>query len=274
MKAILVPTDFSDASMNAIEYAAEMALSIKAKLILFNVYTTPPIAIEVPVLVLTDDELRAKCMDRLNEVKINLHKKRGPNLDIECDCALGFEIDMINEFAAEKKPSMIVMGMQGANYIVERFLGSTTTAIIRKSQYPVLCINKDISFRTIKKILLAVDGKQTEYKKVLDPLKKLVHLFNAHLYILHVAPALAIVPEIEKTSFNAMEDEMTDIQHSYHYHTSNDVVGDINAFAIEINADMVVMIPRKHSLLDGILIEAYTKKMAFHTKFPLLSLHA
>ncbi|MBK7818144.1 MAG: universal stress protein [Sphingobacteriaceae bacterium] len=48
MKTILVPTDFSRVSNNAIDYAAELAVFSKSKLILFNSYHIPVAVTEVP----------------------------------------------------------------------------------------------------------------------------------------------------------------------------------------------------------------------------------
>ncbi len=41
MKTILAPTDFSASSINAVDYAADMALAIKAQLILINAVQFP-----------------------------------------------------------------------------------------------------------------------------------------------------------------------------------------------------------------------------------------
>src|SRR6186997_2707506 len=49
MKTIIVATDFSPAALNAANYAADMALAIKADILLLHVYQIPEIYLEVPV---------------------------------------------------------------------------------------------------------------------------------------------------------------------------------------------------------------------------------
>ena len=54
MKKIIIATDFSPASENAIAYGTEMALAIKADLILLHVYQPPVVVFDVPIII--DDE--------------------------------------------------------------------------------------------------------------------------------------------------------------------------------------------------------------------------
>ena len=55
-KTILAPTDFSDAATNAIHYAAELAKSTQAKLVLFHTYYAPHLITDVTVVVPTLQE--------------------------------------------------------------------------------------------------------------------------------------------------------------------------------------------------------------------------
>ena len=49
MKYILVATDFSPAAENALNYAADMALAVHGKLVIFHVYQLPVVYTELPV---------------------------------------------------------------------------------------------------------------------------------------------------------------------------------------------------------------------------------
>ena len=57
MKTILVATDFSSSAANAANYAAEMALRIKANLLLLHVYRIPIGYLEMPIPVNLGDML-------------------------------------------------------------------------------------------------------------------------------------------------------------------------------------------------------------------------
>ena len=63
------------------------------------------------------------------------------------------------------------------------------------------------------------------------------------------------------------------IKHSFQYIESDDAVDGINRFVKENMADMVVMIARNHTILERLFKEPNTKKMAFHSVVPLLTVH-
>ena len=59
MKTIIIPTDFSDCANNASEYAAKLAKSIDAKVLLLHVYHVPlTSAPDFPVEVKTAEDLQ------------------------------------------------------------------------------------------------------------------------------------------------------------------------------------------------------------------------
>lgn len=273
MKTIVVPTDFSKISLNAIDYAVHIAMQTKAKIILYHIYYVPIITSDVMV-VPPIDELDEGCATSLMKIENNIYKKYGNKIDIEYKCKYGFPIDEINAFAEEKKADLIVMGMQGAGYLSEKIVGSVTTSLIRKSKCPVLAIDSRVKFKPIKKIVLASDFNEISNKSVLKPLKEFIHLFKSELYVLNVVPELETVPMISKATVGIkLEHALEDVKHSFYFSQNEDVVDGINDFVSENNMDMVVMIPRKHSFLKSVFNEPETKRIAFNTKVPLLALH-
>ena len=274
MKTILVPTNFTATAKNALDYAAEIALYTRAKIVLIHVYNNTPPATDIPVILPIDPEIESSVKLELEKEKKRIERKFGDNLVSDIEFKWGLVIEEIDEYARKNHIDMVIIGMKGAGYLVERFLGTTASMLIKHCAVPVISISEKTKFKKIKKVLFATDGHKIPYKNVLKPLKSLLNTFKSHLFIVHVAPVLAPTIDIKRSGFEELEGEMEGIEHSFHYHISNEVVDDLNAFADKVNADMIVMIPHKHSIFDGILMEAYTKKMAFHTQLPLLSLHA
>lgn len=274
MKTILVPTDFSAASENAVNYAAEIAKATNAKLILFHVYNLPVTATEVPIVLPNTDELEKDCLEGLLRISTRLHSKLNTT-NIECIVKCGFPVDEINQYTQTSKIDLIVMGMRGAGYLTEKLIGSVTTSLIQRSNCPVLVIDEKVKFKNIRKIVLACDYNETENKKVLEPMKEFAHLFKSHIYVLNVLTRSEKVEPITEvvSDFIKLEHSLADTTHSFHYLSNKEIVAGINEFVSEGNMDMVVMIPRKHSLLKSVFNEPNTKKMAFHSTVPLLAIH-
>ena len=275
MKVILVPTDFSEVSENAVNYAAEIAHITNAKLILFHVYHLPVVVSEAPMFMPDFTVMEADCMDSLREIAKNIEANHGKKLAIECVCKCGFAVDEIKFYAEEYKVDLLVMGMQGAGYLTEKLIGSVTTSLIEKSKCPVLAIDKHVKFKSVKRIVLACDYDEIEDREIFEPLKEFAHIFKSHIYILNVERKQehAMLADKVVKDFMKLEYTLADTNHTFHFLDNEDVVEGINKFVKESEMDMVVMIPRKHSILKNIFSEPNTSRMAFHSKVPLLALH-
>ncbi len=275
MKTLLVPTDFSKISDNAIDYAVEIARVTHAKLILFHAYHVPVITTEEVVAIPDFKDIERSAMDNLKRIERIIHAKHGQNIITECVCKCGFAVEEINLFTQKRKIDLIIMGMKGAGYLGEKLIGSVTTSLMQESICPVMSINEHGRFKAPKKIVLACDYLETDHKLVLKPLRQLANLFSAHVYVLNVVGNTKASPEIPggTSDYRNMENSLTDVEHSFHYLQSENVIDGVNAFISERKMDMVVMIPRKHSILKRIFNEPNTKRMAFHALVPVLALH-
>lgn len=273
MKTILAPTDFSDTANNAIDYAVEIAKINKAKLILFHAYDVPVIPAELSVA-LTVDEIENAAMNGLKLIANSIHQKHGEELEIQCSCKCGFAVEEINLSAEENKADLIVMGMEGAGFLTEKIIGSTTTSLIKKAKFPVLAIDKQVKYKSIKKIALACDYVEANDKSAIRSLKEFINLFQSQLYVINVIDRSEIEYNVKKeVAAIKIEQLLETFPHSSHYIKNTDVIEGINTFIDEKAIDMLVMIPRTHTVLYNLFREPNTKRMAFHSKIPLLALH-
>jgi len=275
MRTILVPTDFSKQSNKAIAYAAELAKLSKSKLILLHVYSMPIVSAEAPVVMPVWIDMEKDFVDALEKKKRSLNRKYGASLQIECICKMGYAIEeIINQCISEKNIDLAVMGMQGAGYLREKLIGSTTTALIKRSDCPVLVINEKVKFKRPKKIVLAFDYEKSISKTALNPLKEFVKLFKSKILVLNVVSKDQKLPSMKNAIAGiGIEHNLEEINHSYHFIQNEDIIKGINKFVSNQKADMIVIVPRKHKFLNSVFHERNTKKMAFHTTIPLLALH-
>jgi nucleotide-binding universal stress UspA family protein len=275
MKTILIPTDFSEIADNAISYALEFSKIFQSKIVLFHAYHMPIVTTEVPVMMPTQNELESDSLEALNKVKQKL-APAGNGVEIECVARYGLAVDEIETYADENSVDMVVMGMRGAGLIGEKLIGSVTTALIGKVKCPILIIDTQVKYRQVSKIVLASDLKEVHNSEVLNPLKELAKLLNAHVHVLNVVREPAeLVPTTEEAIVGVkLEHSLEEVDHSFHYAENTDVVDGINEYVDENNIEMVAMIPRVHSVFRNIFQEPYTKRMAFHSRVPLLILNS
>lgn len=273
MKKILVPTDFSILSDNALDYAVQLAKKTGAELLLFHVYFMPTPMYDPLVIIPSEKEFEKQAQESLEKLK-RMVLKTNPDLKVSYKTVPGVPDEEIMQYGEKEKVDFIVTGNQGAGYLEERILGSTASLLIRKSKIPLFVIDKKVKFKEPKNIVLAVDFSETDNKTVLKPLKELAKFFKSHVQVLNVFRESQARPTLNEIaeSFRLIH-ALKYIHHSFFYRENTDVIAGINDFVVKHDIDLVVMIARDHSAISRMFNEPHTKAMAFHSKVPLLTLH-
>jgi len=268
MKTILVPTDFSNAAMNAAEYAINFATEIKANVLLLHAYNVPrALGGDVPVFVTTSEELQKNNEELLKKEMTRLKKQT--TVPIAYKAKMGFAADEIVE--EEKNVDFIVMGMTGAGKLSEFLLGSITTATLKKVKTPVIVVPEKIKYKSPEHIALASDYALINID-TLDVLKELIKSFDSKIYVVNIKQKKEEV-SIERTVAEIKpERQLNGTEHFYYFPEHEDLVEGINEFVKTKKADIVAVIPHRYNLLDGLFHKSFSKKMAFHARVPLLVL--
>jgi nucleotide-binding universal stress UspA family protein len=271
MKNILVPIDFSVASQNATKYAASLASIFHAKLILLNV---------IPPAFIIDDESAPSLMmaqAELLEINKNLVSKEIEVLskknfvNIEGYVGEGSPVDVAQEMAVEKNADIIVMGMKGKGKSNSVF-GSTTTAMIRKSSFPVLVIPENACYQSIDTITFASDFETSAGMKHYASLHKLADKYDSSIMILNVQKNESSMNAEKVTGKMETEAIFSKFNHSFHSVENENVVDGINSFMEENPTDVLAMVAHKHSVFERLFGTVHTKLMSQQSKVPLLVL--
>lgn len=272
MKNILVATDFSKEASNAIKYAVNLALESNASLLLFHTVIVPALPAELS-LSLSVNDLLNKSLKQLNKIAKRLTSNYGEQLKVQSVCSVGFAADAIKAYAGENKIDLVVMGMKGKSQLVEKFIGSTTTSVLKNSKIPILIIDRRVRYKSIKKIVLACDYTTIKNKSIIEPLLTICQLFKSHIYVLNVVKEVEIEPTISSTVAGFRLNRLLEnVSHSFHFALGDDVIEAINTYVKKMKIDMVVMIPHLHTVLERIFHPSLSQHMSFHTKNPLLIL--
>ena len=140
IKRLLSPTDFSDASKHALEYAVDLAKSYGAELHI--VHVIEPVMYPADMfgqvgLVDVETTIEQAGRDELAE-----WRKKNVPADLPCVTAIkhGRPFAEILEYAAACEIDLIVIATHGRNALDHFLLGSTTEKIVRKAPCPVLTV--------------------------------------------------------------------------------------------------------------------------------------
>ncbi len=274
MKTILVPTDFSEAARNAAIYAAELAKNLEYKLILYHAYHVPVMAStpENAFIIAEPRELDITNKKRIKKEGAFIAKKC--DINAECLTSEGFAEDEILALEKELKPDLIIMGMKTIGALDEYILGSIATDIIRKAQTPVIIVPEKARYKKISKIVFATEHRKEDGTIIRGVTKEIAQVFGSKIYVLNVVKENKLAEVGKEFSQERLKQYFEEVEHTHHFLEDNDLIHGLNEFIMVHKISMIVMTPHKHTLLSRIFKEPNTKKMAFHTSIPLLTLPA
>jgi nucleotide-binding universal stress UspA family protein len=274
MKTIIVATDFSAVATNAMNYAADLAKEINASLLLFHAYQVPVSMAEVPVVLVSAEELRKDAEEKLAELKSAIGHITSNSVKVYLEARLGDVVDELETLCDHIRPFAVVMGTKGATGLEKVLFGSTTLVAIRHLTWPVICVPPGKEFgKGIRKVGFACDFKQVVNTTPTEQIKDLVKEMHAEFHVLNVDHKdrhfKASTPE-ESLMLHTMFEEL---RPSYHFIDHEDIERGINQFAEENNLDLVITIPKKHKLLDGLFHKSSSRQLVFESHVPVMCVH-
>lgn len=273
MKKIIVPVDFSAASTNAAEFAGNLAIFYGAEIWLFHAYEMPVGIGEIAWPLFNVTELQKAAEQELETLKETIQSNLRSKITIHTKAQMTTLMDGLEEICEVVKPDLVVMGLSGKGALAKLVVGSNTIKIIHDLQYPVLVVPPKAAFTPVLRIGFACDYKKIEESTPVSLLKKVVKDFNAELYVLNV--------DFEDRNFdiNVMDETFTvrnlfrDINPVYDSIESKTVTEGLNEYAVEKGLDWVVVIPKKHTVLQKIFNRSQSKDLLYHTHLPVLCIH-
>lgn len=274
MKTIIVPTDFSPAAINAMNYAADMALQIDASIMLVNIYQIPVAVTDAPLVMVSVEELRQGAEDRLAELKDDLSRVTSGRLKIYTEAILGDVVDELQELCEKIKPFALVMGSMGHTALERTLFGSTTLTVIKHLKWPVIAVPKGKEYGAgIRKVGLASDFKEVVESIPFAGIRQFVSTFGAELHVLNVDyNNKQFKPDTPEQSV-LLHTELESLRPHYHFIEHPDIEDGINDFAEKNNLDIIIAIPKRHKLLEGLFRKSSTRQLVFESHVPVLCMH-
>ncbi|GAB2806634.1 universal stress protein [Ferruginibacter profundus] len=271
MKTLLVATDFSPAASNAADYAAAMAQSIGADIVLLNTYDIPVSYMEIPVAA-NFEALQKDAEMELNKLKDDLNKKTGGKLSISTIAIQAVFLDGLKNVCEKLQPYAVIMGSQGTTAAEHLFFGSHTVSAMKHLDWPLITVPKESKFSAVKKIGLACDFMNVTDTIPIGEIKLLLKDFNAELHVLNIGTEEKFDPEIVFQS-GLLEEMLFPIKVSYHFINDHDTDTGIINFVVNNNIDLLIALPKRHALLERLIHKSHTRQFIMHSHVPVMILH-
>ena len=141
IERILLPTDFSDNSYAALDYAIKLAEVNNAELYLLHVVNSP---VQYDSFLLSSfhvDEINKKAISAKRQALLNLIQTRiSEKVHVRAMLRHGVPFVEIINAARECIADMIVMGTHGSAGLQNMLIGSVAEKVVRKAPCPVLTV--------------------------------------------------------------------------------------------------------------------------------------
>ena len=189
MQNIVVLTDFSYLSFNALELAKKIAEKMDGTIHLVHVieaHSDHYVSIGEPI----EDNLSAAYTNLiLEKTKTELERIKQAHAsrfyDIKTTVLTGDPYQETKQFIEYVNPDLMVLGAKGQSDAKELFLGSFSDKIVRSIPCPVVTVKDNVEENQFINIVYATDLKE-EHKELIRLLKKFQALFESSLHLVKI----------------------------------------------------------------------------------------
>lgn len=276
MLRVLLPTDFSDNSFNAISYA--LSLFDRTPCTFYMLHTfTPAIyraeyLVESPMQFAIPDTYHAAANAKMEKFKERIDKEfTNEKHKFVTHTAFNTLTDEATEFIENNNIGLVVMGTQGATGAKEIFIGTHTVHLIKKAKVPVLAIPTNFVYEKPKEILFPNDYEVTLKKEHLEILLQIAHKHLSSIEVLNVSYGYDL-SEKQQSNKETLDTILESTAHLFHDYSNQELLQAINNFQLKHKTQMLVMVKNKHTFVERLFIEPVIKKIGFHSKIPFLVL--
>ena len=269
---ILLTTDFTPSSDNAIDYALQLFKKEKeVSYVLLHAYksmvpysTTPP-----AITVMNNDELKDSMKNKFEEVKEMLPN----NIDVASEFISGTLSKAVQEVLDKHEIDLIVMGSREKSVIERMALGSNVLDVASKINCPILVVPKEAKYHELDKIVFASDLEPLNVNyDSLTMLKELAGKSESKLDVLHVfkdedEKAKELEKDMEDT---ALHRYLWDVDHEHSAVVNSSATDGITEYVGEQKPDLLTLVPRDRNVIEKIFHNTTTENMLHHTQVPML----
>lgn len=278
MEKLLLASDFSDSSENALNFAKGIAAKAVSEVLIFNSAPLPVLEPTIPTFmmeeILEDQEYSAK--EKLRQsCEIVSSEKYFDGSRVGCDYKFssGIAVTEIAEIAKRENVELVVMGAYD-NSMTSKWIGSTTISTLDRVSCPVLAVPAEATFQEFKHIVYACGLRDYDHLAI-DEVVTFARIFNAKVTVLHVADPihfpLSVVlfdrlrKKVKATDeFGKVKFEMLVSDHRYDA---------IEAFLSDEDVDMIALMKHSSSFFRKLFYKSMIDKSLYKVEVPMFLLN-
>ncbi len=276
MRKILVPTDFSENAVNALQYACELFKYDKCQFFIMHAYQDDIYVDESLIKKETLDEVtkmvKNKSEKQLEETLEHLKKiSPNPRHTYNVIASNNILLDEADNIVDEENIDIIVMGTRGKTNDQKLTFGSHTLQVLKYVQCPVLAIPENYRYRQPKNILFPTNYMIPYKRRELKLLCEMVSPYRAQIDMLYISKRKTLSMR-QQDNLNFIKSELSKNNLNFKTVNNTHIINAIYRYIKENSTDMLVMVNSRHSFLENILFQSTIDKLSLYIDIPFLAL--
>ena len=277
MKDILIPTDFSENSWNALKYAVSLFKNEACNFYILHIGSLNDSVANQNSFALPSEKMHPSIKEQLN--LLFKHIEALPYNEKHHFIALqeyGNFIATVRKTVEVKKIELIVMGTKGASGIKATVVGSNTGDVITKVLCNVLVIPENAAAIIPKQIAFPTDYNLFYTHRILEAITDMLRTSKAHLQVFNVSKTKTPLTNTQETHKIYLKDYLEELfpnSHNFYSITGQNVKTAILNYIADNQIEIVAMIAKNLNFFQQLLFDTTIEKLSFHTTVPMLVLH-
>lgn len=277
MKNILLPTDFSANSMNAIDYAMQFFENQECHFFILNIqkiseYITDDLTTGSPSGSIYDSI--AKDNKKLINQLVKRLSKQYKSQEYTFQGLFDYDdfVSAVRQAVRFHAIDLIIMGTNGATSAKEVIFGSNTLQVIRKVACPTLTVPAHYKYSSIKSALFSIQNCKKISLNTIKIFKDLLHVHPSDLNVLELE-------NDDTASLSRHEDNdcvkklFPNDPYNYFYLNSLPGLIAVNTATQLLKVDLHAIFVKRELFLERLLFGSQTSQLSYNTLIPLLFLH-
>jgi len=271
MKTVILGIDFSPASLNAFRYVAGMLQPYGSRLVLVHVYQPqmlePYVDFGMQTALLQQHTELA--LHHFEELKSCLPDNHREQLKLEFRLELGTASEVLRNVSQEILPDLLVVGACGGNSLEKKLLGSTATALVQRTDFPLMIIPDQATYDGLERVAYATDYEEDDIR-VIDEVLFFAKQNHAKLFCVHIRENASLKEAYQQEFLKrAYYYDLTHNNISFDALAHHDVVEGLKHYAQLGDIDLMVMLTHHRGRIGQLFHRSHCRDLALQTHIPL-----
>ena len=275
IKTILVPVDFSPASINALNSAVVLAKKFDAAIILVHVAETTGLSDGTQMNGPTAEEnlmaITFHAEQKLQTLQYNVRD----NFLLHCQAVVttGIAYSAIIKMSATLHADLIIMGTHGSSGYKNSLIGLNAFNVVKSAACPVLTIPAQKKWEMFKKILFPVRPIPAALEKY-DFIRKIISTNNSMLKVLGLSSGDEKEMGLLKDLAAQLNEKLKadEVVAATYFKVGDNMADEVIKIATLMDTDLIVITANMDQSAQQAAVSPYTRHIINHAHYPVLSI--